>query len=674
MASGPADRLQVIASRGVERLIEPLERALGLNDDATPARMLSAGAMVCVAYALLHIAYHGISFDEVIPPAQIITGAVQYPPGHPHELYYKHAYALLHYLAAGLLSVIPKPIAVAAPFNVLWLVCTTFVPFALVTVLTRRAVWGYAAATLVVLNSARPFDGTYPLFTFPAFMSNGHVGAHAIIIVIVFMFARMWRSAGLLLGVLPALHAAMAAAVWPWAGLYLLVNGRSEPRARRDVLTWGAMGLVVCVALVVLVRMQSVAAPLPPYDVTGDASALYRSFTATTDEHRRPFPLATLGYLVNPVAFFGLGALLLAWTRDRSQTVARDLRKFTAWLLVFGAMVWVVVYGARLYRGLIGPLPLPLEMVMPFRYSNLTALLLIPVTIAAIAMFVEEYSPRDRLVALGLITLTLLAAGVGLRFDRDAVVQYVLVSLWGMLLALAVRAAGTAAARNTTLATLAAIGGALLLTPSRSHFFWFVGAFAFHSVAVRLGSLGSSMPPRPWSSWASRVALGGFAAVSLVALKIHGSATTWHTVSDFDRRVISWLNENAKPGEPILPSTYPYTALQAKTGHPVLLQWETLYIVAYTPSLAPAVNVLAKDFLGVDYSLPGADGDRCGSRIPAWCPAFAELWKGRTVEDWQRLGAKYGFRLVLGRTTVPLDLTPVVEGPTWILYTIPSGE
>ena len=62
---------------------------------ASRARWLAGGALIWLLYSLLSLALNGVALDELVTPAQIIAGAVQYPPGHPHEIAYLRFYSLL---------------------------------------------------------------------------------------------------------------------------------------------------------------------------------------------------------------------------------------------------------------------------------------------------------------------------------------------------------------------------------------------------------------------------------------------------------------------------------------------------------------------------------------------------------------------------------------------------
>src|SRR5262249_3264261 len=203
------------------------------GEDVTDGRMFMGGALVWGVYSVIQILINGIVLDESLAPAQIIAGAVQYPAGHPHQIYYWKAYNLFHYLAAGVWAVEPAPLTISAARNFLFLFSSAFAPFAITVLLTRRPLWGHIAATLTVAEAPLRFEGVYPMWVFPSGNSNGHIGLYAAMIIVVLLLARLWRTGGLLLGMLPAIHPAMPLVIWPWSGAYLLFSRELNSRKER---------------------------------------------------------------------------------------------------------------------------------------------------------------------------------------------------------------------------------------------------------------------------------------------------------------------------------------------------------------------------------------------------------------------------------------------------------
>jgi hypothetical protein len=92
-------------------------------------------------------------------------------------------------------------------------------------------------------------------------------------------------------------------------------------------------------------------------------------------------------------------------------------------------------------------------------------------------------------------------------------------------------------------------------------------------------------------------------------------------------------------------------------------------------SLAPPVNLIVRDLYGIDYT----NGDQIRRIVNAdgmlrpTSSVWLDAWKNRSEADWQQLGQKYGFRLVIAPKSTPLDLPAALRGPVWTLHVVPDG-
>ena len=174
--------------------------------------------------------------------------------------------------------------------------------------------------------------------------------------------------------------------------------------------------------------------------------------------------------------------------------------------------------------------------------------------------------------------------------------------------------------RIAVVLTVAILGGitALLLQGTRESVF-LLGSF-FVSCAV-LAS-GAQLIRRwnrdlnPLTSWLSLGLLGACALGSITGAlgvsvwdefnstyNVAGQRVArWDEVSPYDRALSEWLAANTGPDEMILPAIDPRTELQGKTGRPVLMEMETLWLMSYMPQLAPTVGTMARDLYGIDYA------------------------------------------------------------------------
>lgn len=687
------------------------------GDDLAIGRLLACGAIVWGAYSVAQILINGVVLDEVIMPAQIISGAVQYPAGHPHQVYFPKAYNLFHYLAAGIWAIEPAPLAISAARNFFFLFVSAFTPFAIAVLLTGRPLWGHCAAAITVSGIALRFGGVYPMWVFPDGSSNGHIGFHTAMLIVVLLLARFWRTGGLLLGLLPSIHPVMPLAIWPWSVVYLFVSrewlGRKETLR---LLCFMGLGLAVCaaLALIIFIRADNAVA-IEPYNAQADGELIHRQFTLMTDVHRRLAPLWWFAYSVGPIALLMIGALLL-WTPKRSEaqevpedaTSARLSKRAISWFLALSGIASLYVYGAWIFQNWVGALPPRIEMSMPYRFSNLTTLLLAPFTVVAIAYARSAMDKWARAWTTIMMAGLVFAVGVGFFSDRRPEGLY---AIWGMLLAMDFYAYRSHLWRRWLgLAAILAIGGVTFAIggPERLGDNWILlmkyllGGFLICGFVLVLIGLKwrrrgnrqedrpaelQATPERVHKHWLLRIGWGQVALLcaclssSLAALPqspynpIIVNLSRWDKISQYDRELIQWLDANARPDEMILPAIAPKSKLQPITNHPMLMEQESLFLMTYMPHLAPVIGVMTRDLYGIDYT----DRDQLKrvapkGRLSFFSPIWRKIWRERKRDEWQALGRKYGFRLALAPNDAPLDLPVVLPGPYWSLYEIPEVE
>jgi hypothetical protein len=681
--------LSTKASSSIERLFW-----LG-GEDVSLGRMLAAGALLAAIYGALQLAVNGVFFDEIVVPAQIIAGAVRYPAGHPHQLYYPQLFNLPNYLAAALWRIVPDALVLSAIRNFLFLFVSVFAPYAVTVLLTRKPMWGHIAVALTLTETGLRFWGIYPMWIFPGYISHGHLGLHIALLAAVLLLARRWWIGGLLIGLLPALHGAMILIVWPWSFSFLVFS-RERPRGRDrfQFFAAAAIGLAICVALAGVVHLQKAHATVaPPYDVQGNGESIQRNFIEFFDFHRRLFDIVSFGYLTNQVAFAALATLLLVRGRQRRSTNSdRHSRTGMLWILCFGVTAWAWVFGARWMKILTGTMPAPLEMLMPYRFSNFSALLLIPLTVAVAAAVQEDI--RDYLQGLAWLAWSTLigAAGVLLLFEgsvfawlyQGRVKAGLIFVVWGILFALELFARRPdRAPRLVAWAAFLSILGSLLLVPQHtSAVILLISSFVL--AAVLALAAGRFQLLLDWEAPHRRRAL----QVGLLLAVVFASAAAlrngktdfygidsqrWDMFSLDDRELIAWLQTNARPHELILPAGVPRSSwLQLKAGFPMLLQGETYQLITYAPRLAPTVGKMSRELYGINLE-DREELKRLGqNRRVEIRDVWRDPWKRRTRAEWQLLGRKYGFRLVLCPVDVSLDLPEALAGRLWTLYTIPG--
>jgi hypothetical protein len=664
-------------------------------EDRLP-RVLALGALVWGLFSGLSILLNGIVVDETVYPAQIIANAVQYPAGHPHDIFYRTAFSLPNYFSAGMWAALPDTLAISAFRNWLFLFLSVYSVFVVAVVLSGRSLWGYVAAAILVLETHLRFRGVYPMWVFPNFYSNGHVGLHASVLTAGLLIGRFWRSAGLLVGLLPAIHATMALMIWPWAGLYMLF-GVSSWKSRRRFLSGAIPGIAVGLLLAGLILLlKSTDTPGSPYDVATGGAALLEHYTATA--HRAPIQLRSFGYGVNPLAFLAL--VVLFWWRSRSAgaTSGTDGSVNSSevawrWVLFLGLVVWSYIFGTELFRGLGGALPGVIRTSMPGRFSNITAVLLVPVTVSGCALALSSLNSWRRTAGLAVIAIlmsvaALLAVGVIPGGGRLLVSRNLLFVLWGVALGLLIAAASCRSER------VGAAVAALLVAAALASFWsstrvaaYLVAAAAISWIATVWGQwLGVRLSAEQKRLVQGRVGLlRTLKGILLVAASIAALAALpgrasdrlapdrlrWDAISEDDREMKRWLQANTDTDELILTAYYWWRAeAQAKMDRPVLMEMETLFLVTYMAGLAPVLDVMTRDLYGVDFELISDLEGECAVSVSEWCSVWLDRWRDRSREEWRELSRKYNFTLVMSPSEIEVDLDLKVAGSVWSIYSI----
>jgi hypothetical protein len=655
------------------------------------------GVLCWSAFAAVALALQReILMDEAAVPAQIIAGVVKYPGGHPHDVFYKTAYSFPNVAGAWFLAVWNSDLAFSAVRNWLFFSLSLVTPFAATLALTRRASWAHLAVAITLFGAHTQYDGVYPMFVFPHFYSHGHIGLQLTVLTGALIVGRQWMTGGVLAGIIPAMHAAMTLTVWPWVAGYVLWLWKAGDRATaRRILIGSGIGVAFSVVAALLIPLAS--SPIPPvmpYDALPGAEGARAGFEAISDTHRMlPISFLSRAYLLSPAALLALG-YLLAWSKSSLERRWTEEAVDAIALVGLGLFSIAIVYGVGLMHVVLGTLPDAVSMPMPYRFSNVTATLLVPVTVAAIAGVVGRMDDRDEWLGRVVVAIAVALLGVAMSgfvplSVREAVTRQMLFLLWGLPFGLALWAFGSIRSQRWHL--LMPAGGFLLaalpLWASSKGALYFVVA----AVSVLAGIwIVRRLVPKVELSSLRRLSAGavGFAVVVCVVGVLTARNVDAHSsrvpaaradqliwkISDDDLAIRKWLAENASPTELVLTPIYPQFELQAKARQPVLFEPETLWLMTYKPSLAPLIGTMTRDLYGIDYERASDYVEKCpNGRVAYWCDVFADAWKTRTRSRWIELGRKYRFRLVVAPPTIPLDLPVTLHTSKANVYEIPQA-
>ena len=650
-------------------------------------RNVAAGALGWAAFCVAVVVARGVRWDETYEFAQVILGAVKHPAGHPLAPYVRNAYSLQVYLSAAVLWATGSAFFLNAFRNFLFILATVMPAYLLGARLSGRALYGHAAALLVLAGVHLELRSTYPQFVWPDIFSNGHIGTAWALLAVLCFASRWWRASFLLLGMMPCIHVGQAPpvlALGAAAGAWLAYSGRR--RELKQGLVYFGIGTAVCAAFWLAQRPFVMAtATEGPYGVTGDVEGIWKGFVALHDIHRSWPPIngqVGLGLLL---ALSGL--MTYATWKPRGNT-GKD---GTVWgaVFVYAAAIGGAVWASMAVHAAMGAeTPRIVLQWMPYRLLNHVPPLLVAALCGVLASPASRSAATGRMTATAAISngviprshtafrvttwespgysclaLAVLALAVALPYTRDAwpelvYTRYLAPSaglvyiLVGAALFVAaeqafgapMRAAAAAVALACVVAAFHQFGGACVLAG---------GAVAFATTSWRERSEGKGATPQ-WAYAAGAAAIMIYAGG--VFLYQQSMQRQVLPVSGFERSVESYLAARGDK-DAMLVGGPKQLLLQAKTNHAVITDMALPYMITYLPSIGPAVSKLYEDVYGIRFTDAGP-GD--------WERAWAE----RPTERWRELGKLYSFRYVVAPSTIRLNLREALADAGNRLYAI----
>lgn len=631
------------------------------------SRAVWAGAFFWVVVCCACIGWRGVGWDESYEWAQVLLGQVTYPEGHTSNRYAWGAFTIQYYVSAGFLWLFRDPVLLCAFRALLSGLASVLPAYALGTVLGRHWAWGHLAAFLVLARTHEFTASWYGVVAWAQRSTSGTIGTGFVLLVVAALLARHWRAAFFLLGLIPLVHVgqlpvplliAGCCAVWIWRV--------EEPRVLRAALGWGAAG-VACSAVFWLVQ-QGVAVPPPapgnPYYSPEPVMTAWARYTLVHDVHRSLYLPPPSGPMGNSnIAYLGLlvYAAALARLEWRDRSVARPF----SWVLLYGLVSACIVWGVLLVKQFAGmQMPFLLVGWQPLRLTTHVAPLVLAVLVALLACW-DRQGGRKRLAARGMAAFALAwfllrpalawAAPETVYQRYLAPPEFVLFLLGGAGLAILTVELRTVPRFRMGWLALTAAG--------------FAGLAAFHqwgALCVAAGFAGMiAMPVLTRATWAGRFTPGLAALLVLGGLAIFPVIQALGPVFDpvaakpFEREVAAYFAAQDRRDELLL--TVPWAwGYQARTGQPVLKNFEAGLLASYMPSLAPTVQKVSQDVYCIEEGGPWLEAVRC--------------WEARTLEGWRDLAARYPkMRYVIFGNNHPLDLPVILRGESHTLYAIPQN-
>ena len=640
---------------------------------------MAAGALAILVFVAVSALVNPIVVDETLGSGAVLANLPPYPPGHPHVHFYERAFSLGNHVTAAALELGIERDSISLARNGLALFLALFAPFAAALCFTRRVSLAIVATVLAALEAPCAYDGLYPVLVFPDIYSHGQVGQSLAVLVAVAWIGGATRTAGFLTGAMPMLHAGVFPPLVLFTWLYLgLARGRPRGAELRRALLAVAAGVGACATFYALVRAGAEpAVGAGPYAPPGGDPAAAFGFVALTDFHRQVPDFARFGYFTHALALLGLSLAVLRGGRELGER-SNGADAAARWGLVLALVAWgYTLAGAALQR--LEVLPHVVLMAMPSRVTNLSTILLAPLTALAWQRALERLDARARAALWSFVGMAAAALAVWLWFRGPwAVRDHIFAFAWGAVLGAGAAAWPTArrVAQGCAIGLVLACALVALEYPQPPRHIALAAGF----VPALLFALASRLLREPLVSVAVRAAPGLALCGGLLAALANvptrqadfGKQFRCDVLSRDDRKMIAWMSANVGPEEPLVTAAWVRLEMQQKTAHPVLIETETLWMLTYMPDLGSSIGPMVKDFFEIDYTdrdavLALSGGERLALTHPHW----SRVWRERGEARWRELAAKYDFELVVSPQDTPLQLPRVVDGDRVDLYRVP---
>ncbi len=625
-----------------------------------PIRGLRAGLAGWLVFAIALVALRGVRWDENYEFTQVLTGAVKYPVWHPLVFWVHHLYTGQLYLTAFLMEAFPGAFAANAVRNVFFVWATVLPPYLLGAALGRNALAGHVAAVLMLAGITIDFNASYPQFVLPGMFSNGHVGTGFALVAIAAFALRRPALAFFLIGLMPAVHIGQTPQLILFIGFLLLARWLRPQRKgawrRADFALLGGLAASTAILAAGYFAWRDTALITPPATPARDVHAIWAGWVSYYDMHRRPPGILPILFTVVFILFAYLTLLGLGF--------AKDPAKF-AWpitiLYVGGALL--IALSVMLVQILLGPqVPEFFLTWVPYRlWNHLPPILVAGLAAVLVPRFDREpwQAPAASTVCVA-VALAFLAIGPTLRAlaPIELASRYLssttpaLFYLFGAVFTLLIPhvAGGRRPVRNAA----AVIAITVLLVTAFYHQFGAVCAAAGAMTAL----FARRMVPAPgWLRYRSEI-IGSLLFIIVAQIAIHEFVHREHLArGKFEGVAAAYLQEQGE-SKALLASPMGQVLLQAQTGHAVLADLATPFLIGYRTSMGPQINTMYTDLYGVDF------------RFPSPGRHWKQVWAERSPEEWRRLGATYGFRFVVAPEGVILSLDEAVAVNGRRLYRI----
>lgn len=624
---------------------------------AGPVPSLRNGLVFWTVFSVIAVAVRGVRWDETLEQAQLLLGTVPYPAGHPYAVIEHNAFTINHLVSTAVLW-LTGPAGVCWFRNVLSLWLTLLPVFMLGVLVGRRKLAGHVAVVLVLLNTLSPFASYYPLAVWPNGFSSGPVGMGYGLMCFYFLVAGRIRLAFFLIGLMPLIHIGQAPMMYAVGGLFgLWLIGFHREKALPAV-GYTLLGLAFC-ALFLVLKQRFLDVLLPasgPYYSPEDYWPIWQAFTELYDVHGVRPRFAHLSHRnIVLVVMLVLGAAA-TWIEWRKAGKAR----VCFWFWIFGVSASLIIWAVALLQYALGKgASFYLVSWMPYRFSNHVSVLAL---ILAVGLLFRGGGAKTLLIpavlayeALSPLLGSIVPEAIYTRYIGGALEVPAFV-LWGGALAAVALELRTVTRRAWVVWVGYAIGLAALSYYHRYGALCSVAGTGFVLAAAFFEKRPASVR---WERYATTFATGILLAIVLGDRMVREYENRSHLeVAGIERRIVAILDQNGDRDAMLL-APYWQIFLQARTGHPVMADYQTPHYMTYIPALAPSLKKLHLDVFGKAIDQPYEQD--------------LDEWAIRTQAQWQALGRQYDVWYVLCPEEVPLNLPWMLRGNRMVFYRIPKG-
>lgn len=615
------------------------------------------GAIFWFIFSMLAVMIRGIRWDGLVEHAQIISGQITYPQGHPMDIYARNGFSLLTFLAAAITNLFPNPAILCGISNTCYIAASVLPVFLLTSLITSKTLWGHVAAVLMLGGILLEFDGSYPFTVWSSSATTGHIGSAYILLIVFLLMADKWRWAFFLIGLAPAIHIGQVPPVLTLTGIMVLWTWLYDDRKKiLNAIPWGLCGLALCVLFLICFKTFNVSPePSGAFVSSEPAHPIWVAYTSNWDDHRS-FPSGNAHIAMAATLFLAAAAMLTQRDRNLSRI----------WLFLFVLILASIVYIVMTAHYFLGPkIPFLLIGWMPYRLMNLG----LPILLTLIIFFLSETTQEDpgnskcknvtygTWIIIGALSFLLIKPlikiiiGKELYWNYFAMGDLVLFIMLGAACAFAtLQLRHRPVFRRCWMICLVPAFIAMVFYHQFGTFCSIFGCItAFIIIKVPLPKLKFSL-------------IGCLSGIVLIALLFNQyNHRKFLPRSDFDIQITQHI-QNSENKDALLIGKPNECLRQARTGYPLLVEQNTMCYMGYMPSLAPSIQKIYQDIYGI----------RIDSTKPGDQLIWEKLWVSRTTDEWKLLAQTYGFDYVITPHSIELKLPEAIVTERDYLYKIPE--